>query len=57
MKGERKKAGVLLSGTDRIAIDAVGLAVLKDLGSNKAVMETPIFNRSRSAGRWSLSWA
>lgn len=47
MKGERKKAGVLLSGTDRIAIDAVGLAVLKDLGSNKAVMETPIFQQEQ----------
>lgn len=47
MKGERKKAGVLLSGTDRIAIDAVGLAILKELGSNKTVMETPIFQQEQ----------
>src|SRR5512139_725063 len=47
MKGQRKKAGLLLSGTDRIAIDAVGLAILKDLGSNKAIMETPIFEQEQ----------
>jgi len=41
--GELKKPGVILAGTDRVALDAVGLAVLKDLGSNRKIMETPIF--------------
>jgi uncharacterized protein (DUF362 family) len=36
-RGTRKRADVLLAGTDRIAIDAVGLAILKDLGSNRNI--------------------
>ena len=36
--GTKKRADVILAGTDRIAIDAVGLAILKDLGSNRAIM-------------------
>ena len=47
MTGPRKKAGVILAGTDRIAVDAVGLAVLKDLGSNRAIMEAPIFEQQQ----------
>ena len=49
MTGTKKRADVLLAGTDRIAIDAVGLAVLKLLGSNKAIMETPIFEQEQIA--------
>ncbi|MFH1672053.1 MAG: DUF362 domain-containing protein [Pseudomonadota bacterium] len=41
--GTKKRADVILAGTDRIAIDALGLAILKDLGSNRAIMETKIF--------------
>ena len=47
MKGTRKQADVLIAGTDRIAIDAVGLAVLKDIGSNKAIMERKIFEQEQ----------
>lgn len=42
-KGIKKKADVIIAGTDRIAIDAVGLSVLKELGSNTAIMEKNIF--------------
>lgn len=49
MTGERKTAGVFLSGTDRIAIDAVGLAILKELGSNQAIMGKKIFSQEQIA--------
>ncbi len=48
-KGTRKKANALLAGTDRIAIDAVGLAILKKLGSNKAIMNKRIFKQDQIA--------
>jgi uncharacterized protein (DUF362 family) len=47
--GTKKRADVILAGTDRIAIDAVGLAILKDLGSNRAIMETKIFEQEQIA--------
>jgi len=49
MTGPRKTASVFLAGTDRVAVDAVGLAILKDLGSNKAIMKTPIFAQEQIA--------
>jgi uncharacterized protein (DUF362 family) len=49
MTGTRKQANVLLAGTDRIAIDAVGLAVLKDIGSNNAIMGKKIFDQEQIA--------
>ena len=49
MTGERKTANVFIAGTDRVAIDAVGLAVLKHLGSNDAVMGTKIFDQEQIA--------
>lgn len=49
MTGTCKRADVLLAGTDRIAIDAVGLAILKDLGSNKAIMGKGIFDQEQIA--------
>ena len=49
MEGPKKRAEVILAGTDRIAVDAVGLAILKELGSNKAIMETPIFAQEQIA--------
>ncbi|MEW6740566.1 MAG: DUF362 domain-containing protein [Nitrospirota bacterium] len=48
-KGTKKRADVIIAGTDRIAIDAVGLAVLKELGSNKAIMEKKIFEQEQIA--------
>jgi uncharacterized protein (DUF362 family) len=40
---------VMIAGTDRVAVDAVGLAVLKELGSNDAIMGTPIFQQEQMA--------
>ena len=47
--GPVKQGNVILAGTDRIAIDAVGLAILKELGSNKAIMEKKIFGQEQIA--------
>ena len=47
MTGEMKTANVILAGTDRVAIDAVGLAVLKDLGSNQTIMGRKIFEQDQ----------
>ena len=47
MTGERKTADVVLAGTDRVAIDAVGLAVLKDLGANETIMDRKIFEQDQ----------
>jgi uncharacterized protein (DUF362 family) len=47
MKGTKKRADVILAGTDRIAIDAVGLFILKELGSNKAIMNRKIFEQEQ----------
>jgi uncharacterized protein (DUF362 family) len=49
MEGTRAKANVMLLGCDRIAVDAVGLAVLKSIGSNKDIMNTPIFRQEQIA--------
>jgi uncharacterized protein (DUF362 family) len=48
-KGAKKRADVVIAGTDRIAIDAVGLAVLKELGSNAAIMGKKIFEQEQIA--------
>ncbi len=48
-RGTLKAGNVVIAGTDRVAVDAVGLAVLKDLGSNDAIMETPIFAQEQMA--------
>jgi uncharacterized protein (DUF362 family) len=47
MEGARKRADVFMAGTDRIAIDAAGLAILKDLGSNDAIMGKNIFEQEQ----------
>jgi len=49
MNGELKRADIVLAGTDRVAMDAAGLAVLKLLGSNDAVMHTKIFDQEQIA--------
>jgi len=48
-KGQRKRADVILVGTDRIAIDAVGLSILKELGSKKDIMKKKIFEQEQIA--------
>jgi len=47
MEGKRKRADAVLAGTDRIAIDAAGIAILKDLGSNAAIMGKKIFEQEQ----------
>ena len=49
MTGPRKDAGVFLAGTDRVAADAGGVAILKELGSNDAIMKTPVFAQEQIA--------
>jgi uncharacterized protein (DUF362 family) len=49
MTGKLVKAGVIVAGTDRVAIDAVGLAVLKNHGANDAIMSRKIFEQDQMA--------
>ncbi len=49
MTGKRMKAGIILASTDRVATDATGLAVLKSLGSNAAIMQRKIFEQEQIA--------
>ncbi|MEE8377124.1 MAG: DUF362 domain-containing protein [Candidatus Aminicenantaceae bacterium] len=46
-RGTRKQANVFVAGTDRVAVDAVGVAILKNLGSNDAIMGTKIFQQEQ----------
>ena len=48
-QGERKAGNVMIAGDDRVAVDAVGLAVLKDLGANQAIMGRRIFEQEQIA--------
>jgi len=47
--GKRVKGNLLLAGTDRVAMDAVGVAALKTLGSNQTIMQTRIFDHEQIA--------
>lgn len=47
--GKRANGNVFLASQDRVAIDAVGLAVLKSLGSNDDIMNTKIFDQEQIA--------
>ena len=49
MTGKLVNAGVIVAGTDRVAVDAVGLAVLKNHGANNAVMSKKIFEHEQIA--------
>lgn len=48
-RGELKAGNVMIAGDDRVAVDAVGLAVLKVLGANRAIMERRIFEQEQIA--------
>ncbi len=48
-RGELKAGNVMIAGTDRVAVDAVGLAMLKSLGSNEAIMGRRIFEQEQIA--------
>jgi len=45
--GKMVEAGVVIAGTDRVAVDAVGVAVLKELGSNETIMGRKIFEQDQ----------
>lgn len=47
--GKRAKADVFLASTDRVAIDATGVAILKFLGSNSKIMKSKIFDQEQIA--------
>jgi uncharacterized protein (DUF362 family) len=47
--GKRAEGNAFLAATDRVAIDAVGLAILKYLGSNTQIMNTKIFEQEQIA--------
>ena len=47
MEGTRKDGNVFVAGTDKVAIDAVGVALLRILGTTKEVSEGPIFEQAQ----------
>jgi len=49
MTGTRKTANVFLAGTDRIAVDAVAVAILKELGSTEEIMGKKVFEQEQIA--------
>jgi uncharacterized protein (DUF362 family) len=49
MTGKLAKGEVFLASTDRVAVDAVGVAILKFLGSNESIMKPKIFEQEQIA--------
>jgi uncharacterized protein (DUF362 family) len=47
--GRKVTGDVVVAGTDRVAVDAVGVAILKELGSNEAIMGRKIFDQEQIA--------
>ncbi len=47
--GKRARGEAFLASTDRVAIDAVGVAILKLLGSNESIMRPKIFEQEQIA--------
>ena len=47
--GELKAGNVMIAGDDRVAVDAVGVAMLKSLGANQAIMSRRIFEQEQIA--------
>ena len=45
--GQRVAGRVMLASADRVAIDAAGLACLKLLGANQAIMSRPVFQQEQ----------
>jgi uncharacterized protein (DUF362 family) len=48
-KGKKVEADVILAGTDRVAIDAVGVALLRHFGTTRKVNQGPIFQQQQIA--------
>ena len=46
-QGKKVQAGVILAGTDRIALDAVGVAVLRHFGTTPIVSEGRVFEQEQ----------
>ena len=49
MTGKPAKGEIFLASTDRVAIDAIGVAILKLLGSNESIMKPKIFEQEQIA--------
>jgi uncharacterized protein (DUF362 family) len=49
MTGKLARGEVFLASADRVAVDAVGLAILKFLGSNPAILQPKIFDQEQIA--------
>jgi uncharacterized protein (DUF362 family) len=49
MRGTRMDANVILAGNDRVAIDAIGVAILRLFGTTPAVSQGPIFSLQQIA--------
>ncbi|MFX1314833.1 MAG: DUF362 domain-containing protein [Promethearchaeota archaeon] len=47
MEGTRKEANVIVTGTDKVAIDAVGVALLRILGTTPEVTKGSIFEQAQ----------
>ena len=47
--GNKVEAGVVLAGVDRIAVDAVGVAILRQLGTTPAVERGRVFELEQIA--------
>ena len=47
--GKHAKGNVFLASKDRVAVDAVGVAILKSLGSNTSIMKRKIFEQEQIA--------
>jgi uncharacterized protein (DUF362 family) len=47
--GELKAGNVMIAGDDRVAVDAVGVAMLKFLGANQAIMGRRVFEQEQIA--------
>jgi uncharacterized protein (DUF362 family) len=48
-RGELKQGNVMIAGDDRVAVDAVGVAMLKSLGANQQIMSRRIFEQEQIA--------
>ena len=48
-RGELKAGNVIIASDDRVAVDAVGVAMLKSLGANEAIMGRRIFEQEQIA--------
>ncbi len=48
-RGELAHPGVILAGTDRVAVDAVGVAILRHFGTTPEVSRGPVFQQEQIA--------